>query len=114
MEEALDLSFDRLLMMMMMMIVLYSPTPVVVRCKAWVGRSIFRFVGFESRLGHGYLSLASVVCCQVQVSVTERSLLQSNPTECGLSECDRAASRMRRPWPTRGCYAMKKKSCVHL
>jgi hypothetical protein len=26
--------------------------------------------GFESRLGHGYLSLVSVVCCQVEVSVS--------------------------------------------
>jgi len=22
---------------------------------------------------------------------------------CGISECDREASRMRRPWPTRDC-----------
>jgi hypothetical protein len=26
-------------------------------------------------------------------------------TECGVSECDRVASIMRRPWPTRGCCA---------
>jgi hypothetical protein len=24
---------------------------------------------------------------------------------CGVSECDQEASIMRRPWPTRGCYA---------
>jgi hypothetical protein len=29
-----------------------------------------------------------------------------NPTECGVSECYREASIMRRPWPTRGCCAM--------
>ena len=29
--------------------------------------------------------------------------------ECGVSECDREASIMRRTSPTRGCYAMKKK-----
>ena len=26
--------------------------------------------GFESRWGHGYLSVVSVVCCQVEVSAT--------------------------------------------
>jgi hypothetical protein len=30
-------------------------------------------------------------------------------TESGVSECDREASIMRRPWPTRGCCAMEKK-----
>jgi hypothetical protein len=25
---------------------------------------------------------------------------------CGVSECDREASIKRRPWPTRGCFAM--------
>jgi len=29
--------------------------------------------------------------------------------ECGVSECDREASIMRRTSPTRGCYAMEKK-----
>ena len=32
------------------------------------------------------------------------------PTVCGVSECDREASIMRRPWPTRGFCAMEKKS----
>jgi hypothetical protein len=27
---------------------------------------------------------------------------------CGVSECDREASTMRRPWPTRGSFAMRK------
>jgi hypothetical protein len=40
------------------------------------------------------------VCFQVEVSVTGRSLVQRSPTECGVSECDREASIMRRPWPT--------------
>jgi len=30
------------------------------------------------------------------------------PTECGVSECDYEASKMRRPWPTKGCCAMGK------
>jgi len=40
--------------------------------------------GFESRLGHGYLSFVSVVFRQV----------------------DRESSIMRRPWPTTVCCAM--------
>ena len=39
--------------------------------------------------GHGCLSFVSVVCCQVEVSASGRSLVQMNPTECGVSsECD--------------------------
>jgi hypothetical protein len=38
--------------------------------------------GFESRLGHGCLSVVSVVCCQVEVSATGWSLVQRSPTEC--------------------------------
>jgi hypothetical protein len=36
--------------------------------------------------GHGYLSLVSVVCCQVEVSATSWSLVQRSPTECGVSQ----------------------------
>jgi hypothetical protein len=62
--------------------------------------------GFESRLGHGRLSLVSVLCCQVGVSATGWSLVQRSPTDCGVSKCDRKTSIMRTPWPTRGCCAM--------
>ena len=54
------------------------------------------------------------VCGQVEVSVSGSSLLPRSPTECGVSECDRKGSIMRRSWPTRGCCAIqkkKKKSC---
>ena len=44
--------------------------------------------GFESRGGYGCLSVVSVVCCQVEVSVSGRSLVQRSPTECGVSECE--------------------------
>ena len=40
------------------------------------------------------------------VTVIGRSLVQSSPTEYCVSECDREASVMRRPWPTRGCCAI--------
>jgi len=31
------------------------------------------------------LSVVSVVCCQVEVSVTDWSLVQRSPTDCGAS-----------------------------
>jgi hypothetical protein len=57
---------------------------------------------------HGFLSLVSAVCCKVEVSASNLSLIQSSPTECGVSECDREASIMKKPWPTRGSSSMKR------
>jgi hypothetical protein len=42
---------------------------------------------FETQRGHGYLSVASVVCCQVEVSETSWSLIQRSPTDCDASLC---------------------------
>jgi len=40
--------------------------------------------GFDSHRGHGYLSVVSVVCCQVEeVSAKDRSLVQRSRAECG-------------------------------
>jgi hypothetical protein len=64
--------------------------------------------GFESHRVGECLSLMSVVCCQVEVTVSSWSLVQRSLTECGVSERDREASIMRRPWLTRGCCAMQK------
>jgi hypothetical protein len=50
--------------------------------------SIAGVSGFESRWRYGYLSLVSVVCCQVEVSATGRSLVQRSPTDCGVSLCE--------------------------
>ena len=47
------------------------------------------------------MSLLSVLCCQV--SATGWSLVQRSPADCGVSECDREALTMRRPWPTISC-----------
>ena len=41
----------------------------------------------KSRWGHGCLSLVSVVCYQVKVSATGRSLVQRSPTNCSGSLC---------------------------
>ena len=62
--------------------------------------------GFEFRRGHGCLSLVNVMCRQVEGSGSGRSLFQRSPTKCGVSEYDREASTIRRPWPTRSCYAV--------
>jgi hypothetical protein len=79
--------------------------PVAARSKAWV------YDYSNPPGGHGGLSLVSVVYCQV--FATGRSLVQISPTECGVSECDRVASTLRRPWLTRGCRVMKKKLRPH-
>ena len=70
--------------------------------------------GFESRLGHGCLSVVRVVCWQVDVSATGWSLIKRSPTEFGASECHFEASVMRKRWPTRGCLRQgKKKKGAH-
>ena len=51
------------------------------------------------------MSLVSVVCCQVEVSASGWSLVQSS-TELGVSECDSEASIMRRLWPNGGFCTM--------
>jgi hypothetical protein len=73
-------------------------TPVASRSEAWVcSRSLAGIVGSNPTGRHGYLSLLSVVCCQAESCVTCCSLVQGSPTECGVSECDREASTVRRP-----------------
>ena len=60
-------------------------------------------LGYEVRIPPGAwmsVSVVSVVCCQVEVSVTSRAVVQS-PTECGTSECGLEISTMRRLRPTR-------------
>ena len=37
--------------------------------------------------GHGWMSVVSVACCQVEVSATSWSLVQRSPTECDASLC---------------------------
>ena len=47
----------------------------------------------------------SVVCCEVEVFATGRSLVQRIRTECGVSECNIEASTMRRPLSPLGAVA---------
>ena len=51
------------------------------------GRSPGEIVGSNPTRGHECQSVVSVVCCEVQVSVSSRSFVQRSPTECGTSLC---------------------------
>jgi hypothetical protein len=53
--------------------------------------------------------VASVVYFQVEVSASGWSLVERAVTECGVSEYDREAPIMTKPWPTTDCCAIKKK-----
>jgi hypothetical protein len=62
---------------------LTSPISVAARSKAWVyGLSFTGIAGANPAAGHGCLSVVSVVCCQVEVSATGRSLVQRIPIVC--------------------------------
>jgi hypothetical protein len=50
----------------------------------------------------------SAVCCHV--SLIRDDHFSRGVVPIVVSHCDRAASIMRMAWPTRGCYAMGKKS----
>jgi hypothetical protein len=71
---------------------------VAARSKACVcGRQLAGIVGLNPS---GGMYLLCLVCSELEVSASGRSLIQRCPTECGVSECDREASITRRPWPT--------------
>ena len=63
-----------------------------------------RLLGLWVRIppGDGCLSLMSVVCWQIEVSVSGQSLVQRSPTEC---DCEASIMRL---WCTSGCCAIKK------
>ena len=45
------------------------------------------------------MSLMSVVCCQVEVSATDRSLVQRIATECGASKAGFTRGYCTHCWP---------------
>ena len=54
------------------------------------GSAAARLLGLRVQIppgGHGRLSLVRVVCCQVEVSATGRSIVQRRNTDCGVSLC---------------------------
>ena len=74
------------------------------------GRSPVGIAGSNPAEGHGFLSVESVLCSQVEVSATSRSLAQLSLTECGMSEYDRETSVISRPKYEWGCRAMTNKN----
>jgi hypothetical protein len=76
------------------------------------GRSLAVIAGSSPAGGVGCLHFVSVVCSQKEAYTSASSLVQRNVTECGVSECDREASIMKRPWPSRSCCAMGKKYAI--
>jgi hypothetical protein len=67
--------------------------------------------GFESRRRHGCLYLASVVCCQVEVSASGWSLVQRSPTECAVCLSVIVKPRERgKPWPKNGSGSAPRKT----
>jgi hypothetical protein len=50
------------------------------------------------------LSVVSAACCQVEVSATDRSLVQSSPTDCGASLCVIKKPRKRGGKPATGLW----------
>jgi hypothetical protein len=75
------------------------------------GSAAARLLGLRVRIAPGaWMSVVSVLCCAVDISASGRSLVQRSPTECGVSESDREASILRRPWPTGSCCTMKRKA----
>jgi hypothetical protein len=82
------------------------PIPVAVRYKAWLcGRALAGIVG--SNPAKAWMS-GSFECCVLLDTGICVGLI-SRPEESyrlwRVSECDREASTVRRPWPTGGCCA---------
>ena len=69
--------------------------------------------GLESRRWHGCLSLMSVVCCQVEVSATGRSLVQMCPTVFCASGCDVENTNDEGALAHYSCRAVKKKCVIY-
>ena len=76
--------------------------PVAARSKARIcGHSLVGIAVSNTAEGMSVcLFVVSVVCCQAKVSAADRSFIQRGPTAFGVSERDREASIMMRPWPT--------------
>jgi len=52
-----------------------------------------------------FVSCKCCVLSEVSIRRADHSSKRSR-TECGVSECDRESSIMRRTWPTGGCCSM--------
>jgi hypothetical protein len=63
--------------------------PITVAAGLRYGSAAARFLGLRVQIPpEALMSLVSIVCCQVEISATGRSLDQKSSTDCGVSECD--------------------------
>jgi hypothetical protein len=79
--------------------------------RGFAGRSVSGIVGSNSA-GGMTVCLLWVLCVarsHVEVSVSVWSLVQRSPIDCGVPECNREASTVRRPWLTSGLLRHEKK-----
>jgi hypothetical protein len=67
-----------------------------------------RLLVFQIRIPLGGMDVSFIVCCQVEVTATGRSLIQRSNAERGVPECDVETSIMRRPWINRAVEPCKK------
>jgi hypothetical protein len=87
------------------------PVPGAARSKACAcGRWLGGIIGFEIRRD-GWLCFWVMCVARWRSLRRAWSLVQGTPSECGVSEHDREALTMRRPWPTGGCRAIKMTRC---
>jgi hypothetical protein len=86
--------------------------PVGAWFKAWVCTHLFAAsVDYSNPpLGYGCLSLVSVVCCQVELSVTGQSVVLLSVVSL---KSNLESSTMRRPRPTRTAEPWGKKNVHH-
>jgi len=93
----------------MVIVSLNRPISVDARSKPWVcGRSLAGGLWVWIPPGAWmYVSCERCVLSGRSLCDMARSLYQRSSTECGVSECDREAWIMRRPWPTGGWRAIK-------
>jgi len=84
--------------------------PVAARFKAWVCDRLL--AGIAGSNPAGAWMRVSCECCVLSGRCLYDGPIRppESTTKCGVSECDREASIMRRPWPTRDCCALKKKA----
>jgi hypothetical protein len=79
----------------------HTVDPKSASAKAWVGSRSFAGIAGSNPAGNMDVSL-SVVCCHC----VNLSLAQESRTDCGVCECGRGVSKLRRPWPIRVCFAI--------
>jgi hypothetical protein len=73
------------------------------------GSAAARVLGVRVRIPLGDMDLSFVSAVSGRGLCVELITCPEIPNECGVPECDREVSIMRRHWPTRGCCAMDEK-----